>query len=219
MRILFILLSALMFPFSAAATTITSISMTLEWNGTIISDIDVMSYETGDRVAQGNITLEEDIWGFPHALRDVDLTQPVHFKAVFDDTPAIIGDASLRSCDFAGLNCNLKVGHNDGGGVSLSTDRFYIGVEGFFDDIRHFEISGGLSAGDSIRFLEWTNGGFPYFSPEKGILSFYGDVGSSFTVLSSDVSIVVQPLPSSLMLLPAGLGALAFLRHRRRKTA
>jgi hypothetical protein len=78
---------------------------------------------------------------------------------------------------------------------------------------------GGLNVGDNVLFSQWSRGWFTTFDQESDLIISFLDVYSDFTVLSSDVSIVVQPLPSSLMLLPAGLGALAFLRHRRRKTA
>jgi hypothetical protein len=216
MRFFVISIWAFLCPLVASATTITTISMSLAWERTDFYNVSVEKYDTGEiiSISQGRITSDEDIWGIPHALSDADLTQPVHFKASFDDTSEynFYGN-SLRACTFAGFDCNLSMSPFYGGGVYSSLTQFAISV----GVNPHYTIDGGLRAGDLVRVSEHYPGGSVFASEEENFWLYFNHVSSSFRVVNSTVTIVSHPLPASLMLLPAGIGALAFLRHRRRK--
>ncbi len=182
----------------ASAASIQNIDLRLQFDGNSYFDATVTDM-AGQTLFTGDVlTQAEDVYGLPR-LFNFGLGQILRFTASLD----FEGTGSVLSCNLGGLDCAI--------GADLDSDRtfplsIFYGEAGWF--------YGDLAVNSILRF------DFAQFA--TNIQTASGDLASwnigrgEFTVLADlPPQPAPIPLPAGMLLLPAGIGALAMLRRRK----
>lgn len=182
----------------ASAASIQNIDLRLQFDGNSYFDATVTDMAGQPLFADDVLTQADDVYGLPR-LFNFGLGQVLRFTAALD----FEGASRVLSCNLGGLDCAT--------GSDLDSDRtfplsIFYGQSGWF--------YGDLAVNSILRF------DFAQFA--TNIQTVSGDLASwsvgrgEFTVLADlPPQPAPIPLPAGMLLLPAGIGALAMLRRRK----
>ena len=205
----------------AATYTVAEYDMQIRYEGTGFTDAYILSlYDLDvDTIFEGDIALGDTTFGFESYLfgkPQVGTVFQFQFKVVHPHEPIeelFYGNGGRAPvCQLGPWDCtNVNNTNINGNHISFA-----------WEDA--FSSSVHLTKGSVISINFWSefashNGPFPFFLSEDGLYGYdYWDEYSQFTILDiKDLAPV--PLPSAIALLPLSLGALAFMRKRRRPAA
>lgn len=222
----------------AAAVTTSNITLTLQWERTYFTDVQLETYreaydfETLDSFQNlGTVDAGTYDWGLPHMTAyENDVGTPVFFnpdetvtfKLIMqatspDDFPYMPVDFPYRAvlCDFNGTVCT---GGSHTTYDHVAHDPFGNGdFRGFWGTEAGYAIEGNTAVGSTFHFNHFSD-----WSPSKVLDDgftrvIYRDSVSQFTVLEAEVRLTTMPVPGALPLLAGGLMGLAVLKRRRRR--